>query len=102
LVGLVGTYIGAFSTVLHSLLEVSDHAGYGMYSGVLAEITGFLTFLSYIRVNPGGQKSIVWVEIIDTGLTVVFLIIDLAVTKRMKWFDGFWKGTLRSEILFFG
>jgi DMSO/TMAO reductase YedYZ heme-binding membrane subunit len=73
-----------------------------MYSGVLAEITGFLSFFSYIKMNPAGAKSIVWVEIIDTILALIFLIIDLAVTKRMKWFDGFWKGTLRSEILFFG
>ena len=100
LVGLVGTYIGAFSQVLHNLLEVTDHAGYGMYSGVVSEIVSVLGFFFYIKLNPDSPKSIVWVELIWTILVVVFLVIDLLVTKRMKWFDGFWKGTLWNEILF--
>ena len=94
LVGLIGTYIEAYSTVLHSLLEVTDHAGYGMYSDVLGNITGVLSFFIYIKSNPGAQKSIVWVEIIWTSLELINLVIDLLVTKRMKWFDDFWKGKL--------
>lgn len=96
LVGLIGTYIGSFSTVLHSLLEVTDHAGYGMYSGVISDIVGVLGFFIYIKINPASPKSIVWVEIIWTIMELVFLVIDLLVTKRMRWFDDFWKGILRS------
>lgn len=92
LVGLIGTYIGSFSTVLHSLLEVTDHYEYGMYSGIVGEIIGVFGFLTYIKVNPGAQKSIVWMEAIDTVIVAVFLGIDLLVTKKMKWFDDFWKG----------
>lgn len=92
MVGLVGTYIGSFSTVLHSLLEVTDHAGYGMKSSIAGNIAGLLSFFVYIKVSPDSPKSIVWVEIIWTILEVVILAIDLLVTKQMRWFDDFWKG----------
>jgi len=29
-------------------------------------------------------------------LSIVFLIIDLVVVKKKRWFDDFWKGMLRS------
>jgi Na+-driven multidrug efflux pump len=94
LVGLIGTYLGAFSDVLHSLLEVTDHYNYSMYSDVVGNIVGVLAFFAYVNINPGNEKSIVWVEVIDTVIILVFLFVDLYVTKRMKWFDDFWKGTL--------
>jgi len=96
LVSLIGTYIEAFSTVLHSLLEVTDNYGYGMKSGVVHNIVSVLGFFIYVKVNPEAQKSIVWVETIWTVMTFVFLAIDLFVSKRMKWFDDFWNGILRS------
>ena len=92
LVSLVGTYIESYSTVLHSLLEVSDHYGYGTKSEMVHNLAGVLGFFLYVKANPAGQKSIVMVEVIWTCLTFAFLIIDLMVAKRMKWFDDFWKG----------
>ena len=100
MVGLVHTYISSYSTVLHSLLEVTDHYRYGMYSSIAGEITGIGGFLAYLRINPYARKSIVWVEAIDTIWCLVYLIIDVVVAKKMKWFDGFWKGTLRNECSF--
>ena len=93
LVSLIGTYIGCYSSVLHSLLEVTDHAGYGMKSGVIHSVVGVLGFFIYVKVNPDAQKSIVWVEVIWTIMALAFLAIDLLVAKRMKWFEDFWKGT---------
>uniref|UniRef100_A0A7S4EGS3 Uncharacterized protein n=1 Tax=Pseudo-nitzschia australis TaxID=44445 RepID=A0A7S4EGS3_9STRA len=98
LVSLIGTYIEAFSTVLHSLLEVTDNYGYGMKSGVVHNIVSVLGFFIYVKVNPEAQKSIVWVETIWTVMTFVFLAIDLFVSKRMKWFDDFWNGTSQNNV----
>jgi tryptophan-rich sensory protein len=85
-------YISAYSTVLHSLLEVTDHAGYGMKSGVAHNIMSVILFFIYLQINPNGYKSLVVVNIIWTVLAILFLIIDLLVVKKKKWFDDFWKG----------
>ena len=94
LVSLVGTYISAYSSVLHSLLEVADHYRYGMMSDIAQEIVGVISFVAYLKIFPKQQKSIVWVEIIDTICLFLFLVADLMVAKKMKWFDGFWKGKI--------
>lgn len=92
MVSLVGTYISAYSSVLHDLLEVVDQFKYGMISTIAQEIVGVISFVAYLKITPGNQKSIVWVEIIDTILLFLFLIADILVVKKMKWFNGFWKG----------
>lgn len=99
LVGLVGTYIGAFSTVLHSLLEVMDHYKYSMLSSVASEITSVIAFLAYLIFDMHGQKSIVWLGVIHSVTTILFLVIDVTVTKRRKWFGDVWKGRLPNEDL---
>lgn len=65
-----------------------------MMSKIAQEIVGVITFVAYLKIMPGQQKSIVWMEIIDTICLFLFLIADLMVTKKMKWFDGFWKGKI--------
>jgi len=99
IVGLVSGYIEAFSWVLHTLLEVTDHAGYGTKSGCAHNIISVIAFYLYLKINPeakGDGTSLVSVSIMWFVLSIVFLIIDLVVVKKKRWFDDFWKGMLRS------
>ena len=98
MVGLAGTYFQALSTVLHSLLEVMDQYNYCMKSSVAGEITVVIGFLSYLMINPRAEKSIVWLGVILSTQQLVFLVIDLVVTKQKKWFDFVWKGRLRNGL----
>ncbi len=88
----MGCYISAYSSVLHSLLEVVDQYKYGMMSSIAQEIVGVVSFVAYLKMMPWNQKSIVWMEIIDTVCLFLFLVADVLIVKKMKWFDGVWKG----------
>ena len=65
-----------------------------MISDIAQEIVGVISFVAYLNIFPKQQKSIVWVEIIDTICLFLFLVADLMIAKKMKWFDGFWKGKI--------
>ena len=87
--------------MIHSLLEVTDHAGYGMKSGVahnIISVIGFFLYLEYNRYH-NVSSSLVIVNIIWTILVIVFLIIDLLVIKKKKWFDDFWKGKQKTQLI---
>ena len=71
-----------------------------MKSGVahnIISVIGFFLYLEYNRYH-NVSSSLVIVNIIWTILVIVFLIIDLLVIKKKKWFDDFWKGKQKNTI----